>query len=307
MALMGMRAYVRGVLATLAVALCLPAHAEPRPFELRDGQVVITVTVNGRQLPALLDTGASRTLIEADLAKELGVRSRRVGRTFGASGSGVAYGYIPKISLDLGAGPMQRSMGTYPARNSFAAEGVRMLIGMDFLDGTVLSLDFQTMTMDIQRSSSFKAPEGEPLAMTRTQGGLERYTLPVDLAGAQANLLLDTAVSGALHLDSAFVAKAPALNTLPVSSRRIAGIDGVRENDVIVVPNVKLGSEAFGDVQASAGSLASLRRWGADLDGLVGVDLLKRFNLVIDFGGRRVWMTPNANRDAPFRWDRIGP
>jgi hypothetical protein len=56
-------------------------------------------------------------------------------------------------------------------------------------------------------------------------------------------------------------------------------------------------------VQASSGSLASTRR-RADLDGLVGVDLLKRFNLVIDFGGRRVWMTPNANRDAPFRWSR---
>ena len=298
---MGMRSYVCWVLATLAVALCLPAHAEPRPFELRDGQVVITATVNGRQLPALLDTGASVSLIEDELATELGIRSRRTGRTFGASGSGVAFGHTQKMLLDFGAGPIRRGIGTYPARNTFAAEGVRLLIGMDFLDDMVLSLDFQTMTMDLQRSSSFKAPEGEPLAMTG-KGGWGRYTLPVDLAGVQADLLLDTAVSGALHLDSAFVAKAPALNTLPVSSRRIAGIDGVRDNDVIVVPDVKLGGETFEKVQASSASLASFRRWGTDIDGLAGVDLLKRFNLVIDFGGRRVWMTPNANRDTPFRW-----
>jgi hypothetical protein len=30
------------------------------------------------------------------------------------------------------------------------------------------------------------------------------------------------------------------------------------------------------------------------MDGVVGVDLLKRFNLVIDFGGNRIWMTPNG-------------
>lgn len=303
---MGMLSRIRWVWLLLGMALASPALAEPRPFELRDGQVVITVTVNGRQLSALLDTGASVSLIEEGLAKELGIRSQRSGRTFGASGSGVAYGHTRKILLDFGAGPVRRGIGTYPSRNTFAAEGVRILIGMDFLDGMVLSLDFQTMTMDVQHPSSFKAPEGEPLAMTRTRDVWDSYILPVDLAGSRADLLLDTAASGALHLDSAFVAKAPALNTLSVSSRRIAGIDGVRDHDVIVIPSVNLGGETFGDVQASSGSFASFRRWGSDLDGLVGVDLLKRFNLVIDFGGHRIWMTPNANRDAPLRWGRTG-
>jgi hypothetical protein len=159
------------------------------------------------------------------------------------------------------------------------------------------------MTMDVQRSSSFKAPEGEPVAMARS--GWRRHILPVDLGGAQAELLLDTAVSGAMHLDSTFVAKTSALSVLPVSSRRIAGIDGVRYHDVIIVPSVGLGGETFENVQASSGSFEALR--GADdMDGVVGIDLLKRFNLVIDFGRHRVWMTPNANRDAPFRWNHVG-
>ncbi|RYZ10970.1 MAG: hypothetical protein EON61_10950 [Alphaproteobacteria bacterium] len=46
-----------------ALVVALPACATPRPFQVLDGQVVITVTLNGRDLPALLDTGATRSLI----------------------------------------------------------------------------------------------------------------------------------------------------------------------------------------------------------------------------------------------------
>jgi gag-polyprotein putative aspartyl protease len=304
---MGMLSRIRWVCVLLGMTLGSPASAEPRPFELRGGQVVITVTLQGREVPALLDTGATVSLIEVGLARELGIRSQEIWNagTIGASGKRVRFGHTSRpVKVDVGAGVVTRRIGTYPTGNTFADDGVRLLIGMDFLDAMVLSLDFQTMTMDVQRSSTFKAPEGgEPLAMTRN--GWRRHILPVDLGGARAELLLDTAASGALHLDSAFVAQTSPLKALPVSSRRIAGIDGIHDHDAIVVPSVGLGGEVFDNVQASSGPLASLRA-ADDMDGVVGVDLLKRFNLVIDFGRQRIWMTPNANRDAPFRWNRIG-
>jgi hypothetical protein len=127
-----------------------------------------------------------------------------------------------------------------------------------------------------------------------TQAGWLRSTMAVSLAGAQADLLLDTAASGAMHLDSAFVAQTPVLNALPVSSRRISGIDGIRDQDAIVVPQVTFGGLAFENVRASSGSFKQLEMGSTEMDGVVGVDLLKRFNLVIDFGGHRIWMTPHA-------------
>ena len=286
---------MRLLICLLLVILAIqPARAEPRPFELRDGQVVITVTLKGRELPALLDTGATRSLIEAGLARELGIRTQKVrrGGTVGASGGRVALGFTQHdVAIDFGAGPMSRHIGTYEAGNAFAAEGVRLLVGMDFLDALVVSLDFQEMTVEFQRSSGFATPSGEPLSLTRS--GWNRPTLPVGLAGARANLLLDTAASGSLHLDSSFVAAAPALKALPASRISIAGIDGVREQNAILVPQVTFGGRVFENVRASSSSLGRLRVVG-DIDGVVGVDLLKRFNLVIDFGSHRIWMTPHA-------------
>jgi hypothetical protein len=187
---------------------------------------------------------------------------------------------------------MSRHIGTYEAGHTFAAEGVRLLIGMDFLDALVVSLDFQKMAVEFQRSSGFMAPSGEPLNLTRS--GWHRPTLSIGLAGAPADLVLDTAASGSLHLDSSFVAATPNLNALPASRLRIAGIDGVREHKAILVPEVTLGGHVFENVRASSASLGLLRRFG-DIDGVIGVDLLKRFNLVIDFGRHRLWMTPHAN------------
>jgi predicted aspartyl protease len=299
MPVMGMLSRICWVLMLLAAGLVLPAQADPRPFELRDGQVVIMVTINGQELPALLDTGATRSLIEVSLARELGIRVQRIrsGGTFGVSGERVAYGYTQHdVAIDFGEGPTSRRIGTYKAGNTFAAEGVRILIGMDFLRARVLSLDFETMTLNVQHSSTFKPPEDEPVAMTSS--GWRRTTLPVDLGGVRANLLVDTAASGALHLDSTFVAAAPELNALPVSQIRITGIDGTREHEAITVPHVTLGRQKFENVRASSASLEHFERGKTDIDGVVGVDLLKRFNLVIDFGRYRIWMTPNNHADV---------
>ncbi|HEX5007968.1 MAG TPA: aspartyl protease family protein [Hyphomonadaceae bacterium] len=289
----------------LAVGVVSAARADPRPFELRDGQVVVMVTIKGHELPALLDTGATKSLIEVGLAQELGIRTQRTnGGTIGASGGRVAFGFTQnRVAIDFGAGPMARYIGTYETSNTFAAEGVRLLIGMDLLYAMVVSLDFQEMTVEIQRSSAFAAPDGEPVILTL--GGWLRPTLPVNLAGARADLLIDTAASGSLHLDSSFVASTPALKTLPVTQISIAGIDGVRDRDAILVPQVTFGGHVFENVRASSGPFGPLIDV-ADMHGVVGVDLLKRFNLVIDFGRHRLWMTPNANSDAPRRSNDVG-
>ncbi len=255
--------------------------------------MVITVTVKGNAFPALLDTGAARSLIETHLARELGIRVQKFnGGTVGVSGARVAYGMTDrKVAVDFVLGPVSQRRGTYEAGHAFAADGVRLLIGMDFLDELTVSLDFQRMTIHFQRHRDFVPPQGDPLKLA--DAGWLRSTLSVNLAGVQADLLLDTAASSAMHLDADFVAGTPVLKSLPVSSRQIAGFDVVRDVDAIVVPYVTFGGLVFENIRAASGSLASLEKGGTEIDGVAGVALLKRFHLVIDFARNRGRMTPN--------------
>jgi len=78
------------------------AWAAPRAFQLLDGQVVVTIIIKDRELPALLDTGATESLIDKDLADELGIRSRQTGRTYGASGRKTPFGRTQDVMIDIG-------------------------------------------------------------------------------------------------------------------------------------------------------------------------------------------------------------
>lgn len=285
---------MRWILARICLCLAalvatLPAHAAPRPFQLRDGQIVITVALNGKELPALLDTGATRSLIEADFAREMGIGSQRIGGgTIGVSGKMIRFGRTNDVRVDIGAGVRRMKLGTYEAAEPFAPAGVHLLIGMDLLYYMAVSLDFQAMTIDIQRVTELKPPAGEPFLLKRVS--YRRPTLNVMLGETSVDLLLDTAASGALHLQTGVVARSPALSALPTTRRMITGIDGEYERDSIVIPSVTVGSETFNDVRASMGEMPMIGRPG--LQGVVGVDLIKRFHIVFDFGNDRVWLTP---------------
>ncbi len=288
---------MRWILARICLCLAammatLPAEAAPRPFQLRDGQVVITVNLNGKDLPALLDTGATKSLIDAAFAKELGIRSQRIdGGTVGASGQQIRFGMTRDLKLDIGTGPRRLRLGTYESDHAFAPEGVHVLIGMDVLNNLAVSLDFQKMTVEIERTTELKPPVGEPFAMKRRR--YLRPTLSVTLGDTDVDLLLDTAASSALHLQTRIVADSPDLSALPRTRRMVSGIDGNHEQDAITIPVVRLGGQRFTDVRATVADM--VLHWFFDMDGVVGVALMKRFHIVFDFQKDRVWMTPVAD------------
>lgn len=278
-------------LCLVALMAALPADAAPRPFQLRDGQVVITINLNGRDLPALLDTGAQRSMIEASFAREMGISSQRVGGgTIGASGKIIRFGRTSDVKIDVGAGIKRRKIGTYEAAEPFAPDDVHILIGMDLLFYTAVSLDFQAMTVDIQRATELKPPAGKPFALK--QSGYRRPALNVMLGDTSVDLLLDTAASVPLHLQMTVVSRSPNLSALPTTRRRISGIDGEHEQDAIIIPTVTLADQTFTDVRATTASMSS--RW-TGFDGIIGTSLMRRFHIVFDFDRDLVWITPVAD------------
>ena len=40
-------------------------------------------------------------------------------------------------------------------------------------------------------------------------------------------------------------------------------------------------------------------------DGNLGLPVLQRFQMTLDFGGRKMWLAPGPNLAAPFARDRV--
>src|SRR5689334_12413197 len=102
-----MRRLRRGVWGLWAAALIAslpgPAMAQPAaagegvwsfPFEFVAGKIFVEVTVNGRgPYPFIMDTGSPPTIIDSDLAEDLGMKVTPMGRVGGAGeGSAEMFG-----------------------------------------------------------------------------------------------------------------------------------------------------------------------------------------------------------------------
>ena len=286
-----MRPRLFWLLAMLAIALSPRAMAAPQPFQLLEGQVVMTVTVGGREMLALVDTGSERSMIEAKLARELGLRTKMpAGRTFGASGKSIGYARTDKVEMVVGGQTLRPSLAVFPSGSAFAARGVRILIGRDILWRQAVAIDFEHMTIDLTPSAKFRPPEGRPLKLSDRWWG---PVLRIDVNGKAADVVLDTAATGSLHLSGRFAGDAGLITGRQTSTKRITGIDGSHEQIVVVLPTVTIAGEPFGNVEATISSFGPMASGSNGIDGVVGVKLLKQFNLTIDYGSNQVWLTPN--------------
>jgi hypothetical protein len=284
----------------LVLASAPVAVAEERPFMLIGGQIVIPVKVEGHETLALLDTGANRTGISEGLARELNVSTLLHGRQVGAAGAMQNYRLTEAVQFEVGGRTWRRRIATIPGDGQFAPNGVAMIIGMDVLHEQVLTIDFERQVFDLTPYRSFKAPAKAPVKLNDFYG---LKTLDVKLGEVKARLIIDTAASSALHIQDLFERNVRATKGLPGSQTLVAAIDGVAAQPVTTLPSIAFAGFTLKGVPISVGP-----SWGgaSHSDSVMGVDVLRRFNLVIDYGLGRIWLTPNGNFDAPFRKNRIG-
>ena len=113
---------------TIAVPFEHSASTSPNPH--------FTVTVNGKKLDAIIDTGAHHTLILADAAKRLGIdlagpRVKRVGDAAGIGSERAAQWSATFDSVDIGGEIIHNAeLGILEPRSELQVD---MLIGQDFL------------------------------------------------------------------------------------------------------------------------------------------------------------------------------
>jgi predicted aspartyl protease len=124
-------------------------------FDPRHGLVVVRTQVAGPSgvavLRLALDTGATRTLINASLLVAIGYDPAAVlERTEVTTGSGVEFAALVSISRIVALGA-ERTDFPVLAHTLPPSAGVDGVLGLDFLRGHVLTLDFQKGGLTLTR------------------------------------------------------------------------------------------------------------------------------------------------------------
>jgi clan AA aspartic protease (TIGR02281 family) len=265
--------------------------------------IVATVQVNGQDARFMIDTGASHIAMTERLAKQLALAQQAAVRGTGAA---AAYQAKPVVLNTLQLGNAREDGMTafvIPVPEDFFADG---LVGNAFFEPYIVTVDYQAKTLRLQTPDTFIAPVGmTPLPIQR-RGQL--ILVPATLDGHPGLCQIDTGAGNAITVlrpaADALGLREQYKPTLHTLSGRSAG--GDTYGDIVRLPKVELGEHEFTRVVAEL----SLAQSGFfSLSGIlcnVGQEVLRRFQLIIDYPGKRLFLIPNAQYAEPFVYQRAG-
>lgn len=278
------------------------------PLEIVSGHLFVHTTVDGPGATAavrfLLDTGSTLSMIDADLARSLGLVAEGdlTGHAIGGT-TEVSLVQIP--SMDVGdARLLHQVLGTAVFGDDLTEQlGVPVggLLGYDFFSRFVVFLDFDGRSCTLHEPGTWSPPADGvvlPLQFVEQQPTVEA-TLDGDLSGRWR---VDTGADGlAVH--------GPQAAAWDLEQRHPGGRDMVATGlaGPTIVRLVRADSFRLGPYEIrqplmlvsrdEAGVLAA-----GSIAGNIGTGILDRFHLTVDFPGSRLHLVPGK---AFGRLDRV--
>jgi predicted aspartyl protease len=257
------------------------------------GRIVAPVTVNGQgPYRFIIDTGANRSALSHDLARQLGLVSTGTGQVHTINEAALA----PLVDVDS----IEYAGVTFddvkaPLIDDRVLAGEDGLLGVDGMAGRRLILDFENRCVEISDSSTARTLHG----WTSVEGDLRfgHLMLMEGFVGRQRiNVLIDTGSSMSL----ANLALHQALNRVAVreDAGRVSLVHAFNRsaplvlNRSLVLPEFRVGDIDIGNITAFLGDFHIFELWGLQDQPtlLIGMDALSQAPAVaIDYGTSQVY------------------
>lgn len=276
------------------------------PAKLVDDRVIVTAEMGGRKVNLQLDSGASTVLLNRSVADSLKFAS------YGKTTQTVAGSYtatrtvVPE--LHVGEGVLRNLSVTSAPFEEWEdpKTPIAGLLGFDFISGLVLHIDYEHETVEALAPSGFAPPQDAIVLPVRLDDRVP--VISVRLGNTVADhFILDTGADRSMMF-SAFAQAHPELRDQGLGEQyeeaapffnRISGVGGEVKISHLQVPELKLGSAAFPKFLFTVSHNAAAFE-SEDFDGLIGQDVLRNFDLYLDYPHLRIYLVPN--RRYHDRW-----
>ncbi len=257
------------------------------PIEIVEGHVTVPVRINNsRELCFALDCGIPFKGIDIAhmaLADEFIPKSGRVDYS------------LPGIEfLNQRIVPIANEV-----TETMPEDGI---IGLTLFATCVVELDFQAGRLNLYDPSAFDdTDKGEVLELTFRRGlPCVEVEISVDRERPSRCLLtVDLGSPGTLLL---WPGGTCGITPPPEATEVVLGalVSGEMKGKKGIVASMRLGSHVVKNIPASFASKRYLQSAQPDIIGCVGVALLRRFTLTLDYSQQRLLIAPNATFDQPF-------
>ncbi len=264
--------------AVLADLPFLPATGRDRENEVR----IDLAPPGAHPLRLLIDTGSPGSFATPRAARELGISLRRSKQT--------PYRRATRLDRDV-----EISVDTRRGDTAETAGGEWAVLGAPFLSAFVLEIDFPGRRVRFLDPERFEVPAraaapNEAVLPIRLVGN--RPIVEIELGTARIPAAITTGAPGTLLLPGGWVPGTSLTPDLAVTAT-LSPAPGEGRLEAVTAARFQIGPFVESEVPmlvAEHGAQGA----GARSEALLGVDLLKRFVLRIDYARRRLWIAEPA-------------
>jgi predicted aspartyl protease len=286
-----------------AMLRAAPSPAHWQSFTIRDGGIVLPITLHRTPTNGLLDNGANKTVVDAALAARAGLRPDAPLEMHGWTNS--VHG--DTAAVDVTIGDFRVRVEAFLI--AFGASGPPQpaVLGRDLFRDQVIELDFGRQRLRIMPRAAFRAPRGSEEVTTPTgrPGGDERpgdypNLIRARLEGHPVDAWLDLGSDEPLHVSRPLADRLGLLRGRPTSLGARGDVGGLRTTPIFTCASFELGGATLHDIPAEVFD-------STDETVVLGLELISRFDVALDTQLARLWVTPRpAALSGPFAKDRTG-
>jgi Aspartyl protease/PDZ domain len=301
------------------VSVAQEEFIEPSRFLTRFGFVQLTggvILMKGQLEPFpdtlnfILDTGSGGISLDSFTLEYFGLKPSPSNRTIrGIAGvKQVSFLNDRKLKLPgLTVDSLNFHINDYSILTSVYGERIDGIIGYSVLSRYILKIDYDSSKIEFWTRGALRYPRGGHLLRPQIN------TLPVQIARVKddvtitSRFLLDMGAGLNMMLTADFIKDSSLLNKKrKFFTKQAEGLGGKIDMSMTVIKEIKLGPYRFRNVPIYVFDDKYNITSYPYLGGLIGNDLLRRFNVILNYDRRDVYLVPNSHYSEPFDYSYTG-
>jgi hypothetical protein len=280
--------------------------------EFPGGTMIIKARLNGftDTLRFIFDTGSSGVSLDSSTALRLGMSPIPSDKfIFGVAGKTKAL-FLNNLSLilpGLQIDSLDFHVNDYGILSNSSGEHIDGIVGYPVINRFIIKVDRDSSYLEFWTTGNFNYPEDGFIL----QAG--QFNTPIINASVKDNAMinskffLDLGAGLNMILSNTFVEEN---NFLSKKSRyfrvQLEGLGGKINMSATVIKEIKIGQYNFFFVPVYIFRDTNNITCYPSLSGLIGSDLMRRFNLILNYSRKEIWAIPNTYFRDPFDYTYTG-
>jgi hypothetical protein len=277
-------------------------------FDYQDGKrIFVPAKINGHDVEVLLATGLPVSDIDKSFASSIGLQPQAGPQASGATAEKA--GSIRGLRIQIGRLTLQDTAADPVDFGPFSkhiGHTLTFLLGDDVFNDLAVDIDFAHHRIAFSEPDHQVKPDGSvEIPLSRVE---DLPLVPVSIEGAPpAQFEMGIGNSGEILVYQSYYESHKLLQGRRISTRLAAGTGGFNPETVGILNNAEFAGFKFSDMPAAfvPASLAGTK--SGVIAGDLGLPVLSRFRLIIDYSHGRIYAVPYATAmQQPFAKDRLG-